>query len=591
MCYLDIQEGFSGGSLCDDGKMRFVVDQIAIQTGPKNHFQKNLFLVRGREKKPKSDFGGKKRKTLNLKSNPSASALPAIFFFASLSLVPLLRGRDSRNLSPTKQGKKKPKLLMSARSDRTGRSSHLKRGSAVEISSDEHGFRGSWYPATVVRQFSDKNPAKYQVEYTTLFSDKEGKKRLREIVELGQIRPPPPREKERDFAVEEEVDAHYNDGWWEGHVTEVLGDGEFNVFFRSSREQIRFRKDDIRLHREWVDGAWMPPLEEDEEVEEEDDDEDEQEENNLSKIDPDIVKAIVKQELSRDTLVEVSSEEEGFEGSWFVARVVEPIGEDKYLVEYLDLREENGVQLLKEEADILHIRPPPPPSSDGDKDFELGDKVDAFYNDGWWEGIITEILKDGRFGVFFKHPREMIRFGRQGLRFHKDWINGNWLLPPKGGEKKKAEKVSRNGKVSAGKATGLQEFRVRSVIEVSIEEEGFEDSWFLAKIIEARGKGKYLVEYEKIKAEDCKEPLREEVDVLHMRHQPPETLMVEGFKKFEKVEAFYNDGWWVGEISKVLTESKYLVHFKNTQASLKFDHSQLRLHQEWVNGRWIRPSR
>ncbi|XP_010553711.1 PREDICTED: DUF724 domain-containing protein 3-like isoform X2 [Tarenaya hassleriana] len=476
---------------------------------------------------------------------------------------------------------------MHSRSGRTRRSSFLKPGSAVEISSDEHGFRGSWYPGTVVRRSSDKSPAKYQVEYATLFLDNEGKKQLREIVELRQLRPPPPPEKGRDFAVGEEVDAYYNDGWWEGVVTEALGDEEFNVFFRSSKDQIRFRKNDLRLHREWVDGAWRPPVEAEEEDEEE---EDEEEENILCKVDPEIVKAIAKQEFSNDTVVEVCSGEEGFEGSWFVARIVEPIGEDKYLVEYRDLRAEDGVELLREKTDFLHIRPPPP-SKEEDKDFELGDKVDAYYNDGWWEGVVTEILPDGRFGVFFKYSRERIRFGRQGLRLHRHWINGNWQLSTKAGEKKKAKKVSRNGKVGTKKETGKQEFSIGSVVEVSSEEEGFEDSWFVAKVIEARGKRKYLVEYEKLKGEDGKESLREEVDVLHMRPRPPETFMVEGFVKHEKVDALYNDGWWVGEISKVLANSKYVVHFKNTQEFLKFDHSQLRLHQEWINGKWLTPSK
>jgi len=73
-------------------------------------------------------------------------------------------------------------------------------------------------------------------------------------------------------------------------VTEVLDDGKFSVFFRSSKEQIRFRKDELRFHREWVDGAWKPPLEETEEEEDEseedklDDSEDEEVGNTFSMI-------------------------------------------------------------------------------------------------------------------------------------------------------------------------------------------------------------------------------------------------------------------------------------------------------------------
>lgn len=153
----------------------------------------------------------------------------------------------------------------------------LKPGAAVEISSDEAGFRGSWYVGEVVAVPSSDSTTKCEVEYTTLFFDKEGRKRLKEVVDAAQLRPAVPamseREKERDVAVGEDVDAFYSDGWWEGTVTEVLGDGRFSVYFRASKEQIRFRRDELRFHREWVNGAWKPPIEEREEEEEEEEEE------------------------------------------------------------------------------------------------------------------------------------------------------------------------------------------------------------------------------------------------------------------------------------------------------------------------------
>jgi hypothetical protein len=39
------------------------------------------------------------------------------------------------------------------------------------------------------------------------------------------------------------------------------------VFFRSTKEQIEFGEEDLRLHREWVNGAWKPTLEGEEEEE------------------------------------------------------------------------------------------------------------------------------------------------------------------------------------------------------------------------------------------------------------------------------------------------------------------------------------
>ena len=156
-------------------------------------------------------------------------------------------------------------------------------------------------------------------------------------------------------------------------------------------------------------------------------------------MDPETARGIAKQMFSIGTIVEVSSDEEGFKGSWFSAKVIEHVDEDKYLVEYRDLREENGIEPLKEEADFLHIRPPPP--TDEDVDFAVGDKIDAFYNDAWWVGDVIESMKDGIVGVCFRYTGEKMRFGRHGLRLHRDWINGTWQLPLKRGEMKRATKV------------------------------------------------------------------------------------------------------------------------------------------------------
>ncbi|EOA40166.1 hypothetical protein CARUB_v10008882mg [Capsella rubella] len=502
-----------------------------------------------------------------------------------------LRPRHSLGVSsPAKQRKKAPKKTMATRANRKRLPSYLKPGAAVEISSDETGFRGSWYLGKVITIPSSED--KCQVEYTTLFFDKEGTKPLKEVVDMSQLRPPAPpmseREKKRVIAIGEEVDAFYNDGWWEGDVTEVLGDGKFSVFFRSSKEQIQFKKDQLRFHREWVDGAWKPPLEEAEGEESEEDkvdDTQDEEEDILPRVDLETTRVIAKQIFSTGTIVEVSSDEEGFKECWFAAKVVEPIGDDKFLVEYQDLREKDGIEPLKEVTDFLHIRPPPP--RDENMDFSVGDKINAFYNDGWWVGFVIEGMKDGTVGIYFRQSREKMRFGRQGLRLHKDWVNGTWKLPLKGGEIKREKTVSCNRNVRPKKAIEKHKFSIGTSVEVSSEEEGFEDSWFSAKLVEYRGKEKCLVEYDKLKAEDGKEPLREEVNVSQIRPLPLEQVMVCPFEKNDKVNALYNDGWWVGVIRKVLAKSSYLVHFEKTQEILRFHHSQLRLHQDWIDGKWI----
>ncbi|KAJ0078919.1 hypothetical protein Patl1_22448 [Pistacia atlantica] len=342
---------------------------------------------------------------------------------------------------------------------RDSSSSIFKPGTLVEVSSNDVGFRGSWFTGTVIRRASKKDPFKYLIQYIHLFSDESGTKPLREIIDLGQLRPVAPREKKREFKFSEEVDAFYNDGWWEGAITEVNGD-KFKVYFRSSKEQFEFTKEDLRLHREWLGGdKWKPPLKEEEE----------EEENGLdvifiavgnghwimalegaktfsiflnfelqkvsteSKTEDEHDKAVTEVKFDKGALVEVSSDEDGFDGAWFAATVIEPVGKDKYLIEYQSLRTEDDTEFLREEVDILHIRPSPPDTVVVDS-FNRLDEVDALYNDGWWVGVISKVLTNSKYIVYFKNTLEEMQFGHSELRLHQEWIDGKWIVTCRGFE-------------------------------------------------------------------------------------------------------------------------------------------------------------
>ncbi|KAL3843554.1 hypothetical protein ACJIZ3_000957 [Penstemon smallii] len=147
----------------------------------------------------------------------------------------------------------------------------IKKGAEIEISSNDEGFSGSWYEGTVIRppKNFNKSTNKVLVEYKTLMEDERGTRRLREEIELVNLRPSPPSDRRRRrYKLSEEVDAYCNGGWWGGIITEeVVGnDNKYLVYFRSSREQIDFRASELRVHREWVRGEWVPPLEEDDDA-------------------------------------------------------------------------------------------------------------------------------------------------------------------------------------------------------------------------------------------------------------------------------------------------------------------------------------
>lgn len=133
--------------------------------------------------------------------------------------------------------------------------------------------------------------------------------------------------------------------------------------------------------------------------------------------------------FSKGTLVEVSSDEDGFEGAWFAATVVEPKGKDKFLVEYLHLRTDDDSGFLREEIDILHIRPYPP--GHVCDCFNRLQEVDALYNDGWWVGVISKVLSNSRYVVYFRNNNEELEFEHSDLRIHQDWINGKWVIATK----------------------------------------------------------------------------------------------------------------------------------------------------------------
>lgn len=129
---------------------------------------------------------------------------------------------------------------------------------------------------------------------------------------------------------------------------------------------------------------------------------------------------------SKGTEVEVTTDEEGFQGAWFAATILETKGKDKFLVEYHSLRTEDDSDFLREEFDILHIRPHPPEITVDH--FKLLEEVDALYNDGWWVGVISKVLSNSTYIVYFKDSEEELEFQHSQLRLHQEWIDGKWVM-------------------------------------------------------------------------------------------------------------------------------------------------------------------
>ncbi|KAL5700767.1 hypothetical protein ACHQM5_026175 [Ranunculus cassubicifolius] len=131
--------------------------------------------------------------------------------------------------------------------------------------------------------------------------------------------------------------------------------------------------------------------------------------------------------LNKGQEVEVTSDEQGFEGSWFIAKIIRKSAKRKkrFVVEYRTLVDNKGLKPLREYVYFEHIRPLQPQGAT--RLFKENQEVDAFYNEGWWKGLIKEVLEDSKYLVEFPTSKEAIVFKQADLRVHMEWKDGKWV--------------------------------------------------------------------------------------------------------------------------------------------------------------------
>ncbi|KAJ8573678.1 hypothetical protein K7X08_010189 [Anisodus acutangulus] len=275
--------------------------------------------------------------------------------------------------------------------------------------------------------------------------------------------------------------------------------------------------------------------------------------------------------LTKGSTVEVTSDEEGYQGVWFEATILgvsSPTSKKKrVLIEYKNiLAEENGSDPLRELVNISFVRPVP--LVEKVESFELYDVVDASYKDGWWTGVITRVVEDSsRYQVTFNNPPDELEFGVSELRFHKQWVKGKWVRPGK-------------------QRTGSLMFSVGKDVEVLFDRDDRRDAWFPATVLEHCENGSFLVESYRTKSEKKAAIEKVTVDSFHIRPFPP-LITRKKFNLLEKVDALYDYAWWSGVITRELAGSKYIVYFKNTKKEKEFSDSDLRPHMDWKDGQWF----
>ncbi|MBA0763425.1 hypothetical protein Gotri_012868 [Gossypium trilobum] len=282
----------------------------------------------------------------------------------------------------------------------------LSKGAPVEVSSDEEGFRGAWYLATILEmppKSASKKRKKAFVRYKTLLAD-DGKSPLTEHVDPGYIRPLPPNEKgnaQSGFEVNDVVDARYRDGWWTGVVRKVLAKSKYRVYFDNPPDVIEFDRKDLRVHWDWIDGNWVRT----------------EKQQSTGSV------------FSSGTAVEVNVDDESLRDVWFPAIVVKENEDKTFLVKYQNSKNDDESGTAKVVVDSLHIRPTPPRYAD--RNYELLERVDTTYNFGWRTGVITKVLTGRRYNVFFKHGNEDKELSHSDIRPNVEWTDGNWISKSK----------------------------------------------------------------------------------------------------------------------------------------------------------------
>ncbi|KAH7521393.1 hypothetical protein FEM48_Zijuj07G0028300 [Ziziphus jujuba var. spinosa] len=129
-------------------------------------------------------------------------------------------------------------------------------------------------------------------------------------------------------------------------------------------------------------------------------------------------------------------------------------------------------------------------------------------------------------------------------------------------------------------------FGIGEEVEVCSREDGFLGSYYAATVVaHLENMNMYIVQYKELLKNDESGPLIERVLKNEVRPVPPE-MVGTGFSYLDKVDAYDNDGWWVGKITGK-EGSNYNVYFETTGEEIAYPVSCLRFHLDWRSGKWV----
>lgn len=130
-------------------------------------------------------------------------------------------------------------------------------------------------------------------------------------------------------------------------------------------------------------------------------------------------------DISVGSYVEICSNEDGFLGSYYGAKVISRVGKEKFRIEYTTLLANDQKGPLKEVVRASDLRPVPPLIRVSS--FNVLDKVDAYDLDGWWVGRVTGRRDVSKYIVHFECSGDEYVYPVSALRVHQEYENGQWV--------------------------------------------------------------------------------------------------------------------------------------------------------------------
>ncbi|XVF03628.1 hypothetical protein REPUB_Repub05bG0009300 [Reevesia pubescens] len=144
-----------------------------------------------------------------------------------------------------------------------------------------------------------------------------------------------------------------------------------------------------------------------------------------------------------DEKIELLCQDSGIRGCWFRCTVMQ-LSRKQMKVQYDDVQDEDGYGNLEEWIPIFKLAMPDklgmrysgrrtvrpaPPSSQTALSLEVGAAVDAWWSDGWWEGVVTGVNSGGddNLQVYFPGENLVPNIHKKDLRISRDWDGDQWI--------------------------------------------------------------------------------------------------------------------------------------------------------------------